>query len=101
MQGAENIVLDGASDILADTEVVILEIQLFRFFIGGYDFYDIVTYMKRKGFCVCDIFGLVYRPLDEALASVDMVFVKEDGQFRKTHHWATPSQRQQFEGSPG
>ena len=98
VQGAENVVINGATDILNDTEVVILEVQLFRFFINGYDFYDIITYMKQKGFCVYDIFEFGYRPLDEALASVDILFVKEDGHFRKTHHWANFIQRQQIEG---
>ena len=40
-----------------------------------------------------DIYELQYRPLDHALSRVDVVLVKEDGQFRKFHHYATPEQR--------
>jgi hypothetical protein len=49
--------------------------------------------MKGIGFVVYDIMGLQYRPLDCALSQADLAFVKESGPFRRTHFYATPSQR--------
>jgi FkbM family methyltransferase len=88
VQGAECLVLEGAQKILKETEVVILEVNFFQFHLNGPQFFDIVSYMKKCGFVVYDIFGGYNRPLDYALASVDIVFVKENGMFRKNHSFA-------------
>jgi FkbM family methyltransferase len=96
VHGAELLVLEGAKKVLEDTEIVILETHLFQFFIDGPQFFDIVNYMKHHGFCVYDIFGQHYRPLDGALGSVDLVFAKENGQFRKSHFYATRTQRDEL-----
>ena len=95
VQGAELDVLAGAKKVLNDTEYLILEVSLFGFFEGGPQFYDIVRYMKSCGFVVYDIFGLQYRPLDNALSQVDMVFVRDESQYRKHHFYATPKQREE------
>lgn len=91
-QGSELRVLDGAEMTLRETEVVVLEVSLFRFQKGGPIIGDVVAYMKEKGFVVFDIFGGHARPLDGALAQVDMAFVKEDGAFRASHEFATEEQ---------
>jgi len=94
VQGAELQVLAGAARTLRETEAVVLEVSLFGFLIGGPQFYDIVQRMKESGFVAYDIFGAHYRPLDGALAQVDMIFVREDGLFRRSHAYATPEQRE-------
>jgi len=93
VQGAELKVLDGASAILDQTEAIILEVSLFGFFVDGPQFSDVVAYMKGKGFVVYEIFDARNRPLDGALAQVDVMFVKEDGKLRKSHVYASESQR--------
>lgn len=93
VQGAELDVLEGAKRVLEDTELIILEVQLFQFFVNGPQFYEVVSYMRDKGFVVYDIVGNHIRPLDSALASVDVAFVKENGLFRKHHFYATREQR--------
>lgn len=93
VQGAELDVLEGGQAILADTGVVILEVSLFRFFQRGPVFQEVLEYMKAKGFAPYDFLGLQYRPIDDALSQVDVVFVKEDGPLRKIHSYATPEQR--------
>lgn len=92
-QGSELDVLKGATRILADTDVVIMEVSLFEFFKGGYQFYDCIQFMKDRGFVVYDIFGLQYRPLDGAMSQVDIAFVQEHGWLRKHHCYATREQR--------
>ena len=86
VQGAELQVLEGAQRTLCQTELILLEVSLFSFFINGPDFHDVVRYMRERGFVVYEIFEGHNRPLDGALAQVDVAFVKEEGQFR-TCHW--------------
>ena len=85
VQGGELEVLSGASRSLSDAEVVILEVSLFEFVEDGPELHDVVTFMKAKGFVAYDMFGGHTRPLDGALAQVDIVFVKERGVFRTSH----------------
>ncbi len=94
VQGAELEVLRGAERMLADTEYIVLEVSLFRFFQDGPDFHDVIEYMKSRGFVAYDISGLQYRPLDNALSQIDVAFVKEDGLFRQRHFYATTEQRE-------
>jgi Methyltransferase FkbM domain len=77
VQGAELQVLAGAQRTLNETEAVILEVTLLGMMIGGPQVYDVVSRMKELGFVTYDVFGLHYRPLDNALSQVDMVFVQE------------------------
>ncbi len=93
VQGAELQVLAGATRTLRQTEAVILEVTLFGILIGGPQLADVVARMRQYGFAVYDIFGFLYRPLDNALCQADMVFVQEAGPFRKSHAYATPEQR--------
>lgn len=87
VQGFELEVLDGAGPFLDKVEVIILEVSMFRFLKDIPDFYDVVHYMKTKGFVVYDILEGINRPLDYALGQKDLVFVKENGPFRTSHHW--------------
>lgn len=95
VQGAELDVLSGAKDILERTDGIILEVSLFEFFKEGPQFGDVVAFMKSKGFVVYDIFGFAYRPLDNALCQVDVLFVQEEGFLRKHHFYATVAQREE------
>lgn len=93
VQGAEIDVLDGAKEIFNNIDVLILEISLFDFFDNKLEFVDIINYMDRKGFVVYDIFSFSNRPLDSALAQVDIAFVKRESLFRTKHIFATKEQR--------
>ncbi len=94
VQGAELQVLAGAARTLQQTEVVMLEGTLFATMIGGPQLFDLVSRMKELGFVVYDMYPILYRPLDNALAQVDLIFVREHGLFRQSHAYATPAQRQ-------
>jgi FkbM family methyltransferase len=93
VQGAEIEVLEGAGKILEAAELVILEVSLFRFMAEAPDFTDAILFMRSRGFVTYDIFGGRLRPLDGALAQVDLVFVREHGRFRASHRYASPKQR--------
>ncbi len=95
VQGAELVVMDGASGILADTLVVVLETS----FWGNTevpDFTEVIAYMKQRGFAVYDIVGGHNRPLDWARAQADIVFVQANGPLRADRRWCTPEQREEF-----
>ena len=92
VQGSELTVLDGAVGLLPHAEVIVLETSLFRFKAGGPVLDEVIAYMKQRGFAPYEILGGHTRPLDGALAQVDMAFVKKDGQFRRRHLYATADQ---------
>lgn len=93
VEGVELQVLSGATETLRHTEVVVLEVSLFAARFGCPLLHDVVQFMKQSGFVAYDFLPLNYRPLDGALAQADMIFVKEDGQFRRSNAYATPEQR--------
>ena len=101
VQGAELHVLAGATRTLQETEAVILEVSLFGMVIGSPRFFDVVERMKQYGFVAYDSCGFLYRPLDDALCQVDMLFVRENGSFRASHAYATPEQREAMSLTPG
>jgi len=78
VQGAELIVVRGASVALRSCEIVLLETSLFQLMKGAPLLSDIVAY----------IFGLCYRPLDGALAQIDVSFVRKDSALWRDHRWA-------------
>ncbi|QAR32093.1 FkbM family methyltransferase [Geovibrio thiophilus] len=93
VQGFELEVLKGAEKILKETEIVIMEVSLFQFYKESPTFFDVVAFMNERNFSVYDIFGATYRPLDDALGQVDLVFVANGSVLRETHHYASFEQR--------
>jgi FkbM family methyltransferase len=99
VEGAELRVLDGATRVLEQTELVLLEVNLFQFLPGQPQLHDVVVYMKERGFVTYDFYGGHVRLLDDALAMTNMAFVREDGRFRRSHDFATEEQaREMYEG---
>lgn len=99
VQGAEIDVLEGGQKVLAEAEVVVLEVSMFQFMKGAPEFFDIVFYMKQHGFVAYDIVLGWNRPLDNALGQIDIIFVKENGQFRQDHSYSTVEQMKDIFGS--
>jgi FkbM family methyltransferase len=96
VQGAELDVLAGAMEALPEMEVIIMEVSMFSFYKDTPQFAQVVAYMLELGYVAYDIFGGNNRLLDDALGQVDICFVKENGMFRKTHHYASAKQREEF-----
>jgi FkbM family methyltransferase len=93
VQGAELQVLRGAARTLQQTEAVVLEVSLLAAMIDGPELFDVVSRMRDSGFVVYDVVGLHYRPLDNALCQVDMLFVPQNSPLRKIRDYATREQR--------
>lgn len=99
VQGAELDALEGAQQALLEAEVVVLEVSLFEFMKGAPQFFDVVSYMKTRGFVAYDIILGWNRPLDNALGQIDIVFVREKGMFRQDHSYSTIEQIKAWVGS--
>ncbi|MBE7438819.1 MAG: FkbM family methyltransferase [Spirochaetales bacterium] len=91
-QGNELEVLKGAGSLLLETEYVLLEASLFEFYRGAPLVEDVIEFMKQRDFALYDVIGKNYRLLDNALAQLDLAFVKRNGIFRESNLYATPEQ---------
>ncbi len=92
IQGAELDALRGSEITMRKTEVIILEVSFFKFMKGAPDFYEVICFMKEYGFVAYDILKGFYRPLDNALGQIDIIFVKENGFLRNDHRFGSPDQ---------
>jgi FkbM family methyltransferase len=87
-QGADLPILKGGKKFLSRCDVVIVEVSMYRFW-GAHqaDFWEVVSFMNRRGFAVYDFLGGLFRPSDGALGQIDVVFVKKEGPLRAKHNW--------------
>jgi FkbM family methyltransferase len=76
--GYEVPILKGAAAILQETEVIVIECYNFRIATESLLFYEMCDYLERLGFRCIDIVDPLYRPGDDALWQMDMVFVRSD-----------------------
>jgi FkbM family methyltransferase len=90
IDGKEVDVLAGATQILKETEYVIVEVSLFA------QIYDVMNFLKTQGFTVYDMVDLARRPLDNALWQCNMAFVKESGQFRTSSSYVNKEQEKKL-----
>jgi len=87
VQGAELQVLRGMGERIRDLDAIIVEVSVIATVRDGPEVAEVIGYMKDKGFVVYDMLGGSRRPLDRALAQVDLLFVHEDSQFRADRRW--------------
>ncbi len=88
VQGAEMMVLRGMTGRLAELEAVIVETSTIATVKGGAEVADVVSFMREHGFVVADVLGLKRRPLDDATAQLDLLFVPEQSRLRADRRWA-------------
>jgi FkbM family methyltransferase len=88
VQGAEMMVLRGMTGRLAELDAVIVETSTIATVKGGAEVADVVSFMREHGFVVADVLGLKRRPLDDATAQLDLLFVPEDSNLRADRRWA-------------
>jgi FkbM family methyltransferase len=92
VQGAELRVLEGAQRVLGQSAAVVLETSLMRFHTLDPELHEIIAYMRERGFAVYDVCGGVRRPLDGALAQLDVTFVPTEGRLRADTRFMTGAQ---------
>ena len=87
VQGGELDVLAGATTTLRCTELILLEASLFDLYEGAPDVTAVVEHLDALGFALHDVFGGDRRPLDGALAQVDLAFARRDGVLRREQRY--------------
>ena len=88
VQGAELRVLQGMGERLRDIDAVIVECSVLATIEDGPEIGDMIAYMTQQGFVLYDILDTTRRPLDTALAQVDLLFVPRDSPLRADRRWA-------------
>lgn len=92
VEGAELQVLEGAPATLERTQLILLEVSFFRFVPGGAQVAEVVEWMHARGWSPYDVYHGDIRPLDGALAQLDLAFARDDGRLRTDHRYATERQ---------
>lgn len=82
IQGYELEALKGASLALQQAQAVLMEVSLIDMYRNNPLLHDVTAFMRERGFVAYDISGLMRRPLDQALAQIDVIFVPEKSPFR-------------------
>jgi FkbM family methyltransferase len=87
VQGYELEVLKGATKALQSCQVVLMEVSLIDMYQKNPLLHDVTAFMNERDFVAYDICGLMRRPLDLALAQVDIIFVPRSSAFIKNKEY--------------
>lgn len=88
VQGAELQVLKGMGERLQDIDALIIECSVLATLEDGPEVSAVIAFMSQQGFALYDILDTTRRPLDTALAQVDLLFVPENSPLRADRRWA-------------
>jgi FkbM family methyltransferase len=87
VQGAELAVLRGMGKLIQNVDLLIVEVSSIVTLEGAAHMFETIDYMRQNGFTIYDICGLGRRPLDNALAQLDLVFCKNDSRLLQDRRW--------------
>lgn len=88
VQGAELMVLKGMGRLLDAVEVFIIETRSLLTSVGAPHMLEVVGFMKERGYAIYDICGINRRPLDGAMAQIDLMFCNESSALLKEKRWS-------------
>lgn len=88
VQGAELSVLRGMGKLIRDVDIFIIEVSSIVTLDGSAaHMFDVLDYLRENEFTVYDICGLCRRPLDNALAQLDLMFCKRTSKLLQDRRW--------------
>jgi FkbM family methyltransferase len=87
VQGAELLVLRGMPKAIERIDYFILEMSTIPTLKQAPDFNEVHSFMTAKGFVLFDLLGLMRRPLDGALAQMDVAYVRTESRLRADRRW--------------
>ena len=82
VQGYELEVLKGAEQVLANADVVLMEVSLLPFNKRAPLIAEVIAYMHERGYVAYDICSQKRRASDRALFQMDVIFAREDSRLR-------------------
>lgn len=88
VQGAEMNVLRGMGERIHDVDAILIEASVIATIKDGPEIAEVIAFLRQQGFVVYDVLGGGRRPLDRALAQLDLLFVKNDSPLRSDHRWS-------------
>jgi hypothetical protein len=88
VQGSEMRVLRGMGERIHDVDAILIEASVIATIREGPEIAEVISFLRQQGFVVYDVLGGGRRPLDSALAQLDLLFVKEDSPLRADHRWS-------------
>ena len=86
-EGLELEIVEGGTETLNQTDMVVVETSLFEFRSGQPVVADVVAAMRQCGFSLYDIIWFLRRPSDHALGLMDCVFVSDRSSVRASNQW--------------
>jgi len=90
VQGAELSLLKGMGKLIRDVDIFIIEVSLIVTLDGtAAHMFDVLDYLRQNEFTLYDICGLIRRPLDNALAQLDLVFCKKTSDLLQDRRWTS------------
>jgi hypothetical protein len=81
-------VLRGMTGRLAELDMLVVEASSIPTLKGGPDLHDVIHFMRGQGFVIFDVIGMARRPLDGAMAQLDLLFVPEGSPLRADRRWS-------------
>ena len=87
VQGADLAVLRGMGTLIRKVDLFVVEVSSIVTLEGAPHMFETIDYMRQNGFTIYDICGLGRRPLDNALAQLDLVFCKNDSRLLLDRRW--------------
>ena len=89
VQGAELSLLKGMGKLVRDIDIFIIEVSSIVTLDGpAAHMFDIIDYLRWNEFTIYDICGLGRRPLDNALAQLDLMFCKKTSRLVQDRRWS-------------
>jgi FkbM family methyltransferase len=82
VQGYELEVLSGGTEAMRTCDALLLEVSFISFFEGVPTVDQVVAFMRERGFHWYDVMGIYRRPYDDALAQLDVMFLRSDHPLR-------------------
>lgn len=99
-QGNELEVLKGSKDLLDKIDMVIIETSFHEFRKDAPEIHEIIATMVNLGFRCYEILEGHYRAIDNALAQVDIAFVKHDSVLRSSKCFFNERQLESYLSKP-
>jgi FkbM family methyltransferase len=87
VQGAELMVLKGMVDRLPEIDALIIEVSTIATLHGAPELCEVIKFLAQQNWSVADILSMSRRPLDGALAQLDLLFVTNNSSLRKDKRW--------------